>query len=130
MKLTLKNIVRIVLIIPTTLFILYCLYIVIKKEENPTFKDCGIVKSKSYDEVAIKHGSRTQLYLNIQFEKSGFRSIECEPTTYFSKNVGDYVCFELEDKSADSYRVYYVIGLVFLFIIGFACLCLIILYII
>jgi hypothetical protein len=55
--------------------------------------------SKSNDEVSIKHGSRTELYLNVEFEKTGFKSVLVDPTTYFSKDVGDNVCFNLNEET-------------------------------
>lgn len=55
----------------------------------------GTVISKSQDEVTIKNGTRTELYLNIQFDNVGFKSIEVEPTTYFGSEVGERVSFGL-----------------------------------
>jgi hypothetical protein len=55
----------------------------------------GTVISKSQDEVTIKNGTQTELYLNIQFDKVGFKSIEVEPTTYFGSDVGERVSFGL-----------------------------------
>lgn len=57
------------------------------------YKDCGKIVSKSNDEITIKHGTRTELYLNIQFEKDGFKSIEVEPTSYFKHKINDIVCY-------------------------------------
>lgn len=87
-------------------------------EHRPTYSDCGIIISKSNDEVAIKHGTRTELYLNIQFEQSGFRSIETEPTTYFQFQKGERVCFNLKKKMPTYHYVFLFSGLctiVFLF---------------
>jgi hypothetical protein len=55
----------------------------------------GTVISKSQDEVTIKYGTKTELYLNIQFDNVGFKSIEVEPTTYFGSDVGERVSFGL-----------------------------------
>lgn len=55
----------------------------------------GTVISKSQDEVTIKYGTETELYLNIQFDNVGFKSIEVEPTTYFGSDVGERVSFGL-----------------------------------
>jgi hypothetical protein len=93
----LKNIVRVIVLLPLTLYCIYSVGYFITQEASPTFVDCGRLISKSNDEVAIKHGTKTELYLNIQFEKSGFKSIPATPTTYFSKHKGDYVCFNLMD---------------------------------
>ncbi len=55
----------------------------------------GTVISKSQDEITIKYGTDTELYLNIQFDNVGFKSIEVEPTTYFGSDVGERVSFGL-----------------------------------
>ena len=72
---SLKNLLRFLVLS----FLAYSAIFVIKlggfSKLNPTYKDCGIVSSKSQDEIAIKYGTKTQLYLNIKFEKSGFRSM-------------------------------------------------------
>ena len=114
MKFTTKNVVRMVVLVPLSFFLIFCSYIFLAKQDMLKYVDCGTVVSKSNDEVAIKHGSQTLLYLNVQFEKAGFKSIGCSPTTYFSRKVGDRVCFELENKSATVYRIYSTIGLMFL----------------
>ena len=93
-----KNIVRIITLVPLSLYLIYCVYFFIFNFNTKTYIDCGNVVSKSSDEVAIKHGTRTELYLNVQFENSGFKSVECGPTTYFSKKKGDNVCFEFNEE--------------------------------
>ncbi len=65
------------------------LYEINKQEKT----ECGTIVSKSNDEVAIKHGSSTRLYLNIQYQDR-FESQEVNPTTYFKFKKGDTVCFE------------------------------------
>jgi hypothetical protein len=110
MKITIRNIVRLVTLVPLGLFLLYCVYFSATHEASPKYNDCGVVVSKSNDEVPIKHGTRTELYLNVQFDKTGFRSIECEPTTYFKYQKGDRVCFDLNQKISISHRIYTSIG--------------------
>lgn len=107
----LKSIIKIILGIALSIFIslsvTYCL-----TNDSVKYKtECGIVVSKSADEIVIKHGTQTELYLNIQFEKSGFKSIEVEPTLYFQKKKGDRVCFELVD-SKNSHPVFWICGAV------------------
>lgn len=88
---------------------------------NPTYKDCGIVLSKSLDEIAIKHGTKTQLYLNIKFEKSGFMSMECSPTEYFSTSVGHRKCYDLPAQQSGFYLITKLVGcLVIYFVLSFA----------
>jgi len=114
----LKNKIRILTLLPLSIYLIYCCHHFITNEKSPTYLDCGVVISKSNNEVAIKHGSRTELYLNIKFKKSGFRSMVCNPTTYFSKNVGDNVCFNLNEKVSGWYILNSSIGLITLVILG------------
>lgn len=120
-----KKIIRIITLVPLSLYLIYCCYtLIVNKGQTPTYVDCGRVVSKSTDEIVIKHGTQTELYLNVQFNKNGFRSIECEPTTYFSKKVGDNVCFTFNTNDRPCMRFNMFIGfatLVISFIIGVGC---------
>ncbi len=113
-----KNIAQITTLLPLSIYLIYCSYHFLANEMMPKYLDCGNVISKSSDEVTIKHGVRTELYLNIQFNKSGFRSIGCTPTTYFSKKVGENVCFYLNKDVSIWYSINNLIGLVVLIILG------------
>lgn len=72
----------------------------------------GTVISKSQDEVTIKYGTQTELYLNIQFDKLGFKSIEVEPTTYFGSNVGERVTFRLTKEKTNLEHIKFLWGFV------------------
>lgn len=125
MKVKIKNIARVVILLPLSIYLLYCVYYFGDHKIKPTYLDCGRVVSKSSDEVAIKHGANTDLYLNVQFEKSGFRAIKTKPTTYFSKKVGDSVCFDMEEITTNWHKVTALVGactLAILGIVGFAAL--------
>lgn len=76
-------------------FSIYSTIYFIKTPHIERTNQVGTVISKSQDEVTIKNGSQTELYLNIQFDKVGFKSIEVEPTTYFGSDVGERVSFGL-----------------------------------
>lgn len=102
------------------LFFLYSAYFVIVNPIHPKYEDCGEVISKSNDEVAIKHGTQTELYLNVQFRKSGFRSMEVSPTTYFHNKVGDVVCFDLYQEKSTWYTIFTFAGLCVLLVGAFA----------
>lgn len=125
---TIKNILRVITLLPLLIYLIYCSYHVITNEIRPTYVDCGIVVSKSSDEVAIKYGTETELYLNVQFNKSGFRSIECDPTTYFSKKIGQDVCFNLSKDMSTWYEVNYLVGLCVLVVLGVTALVCFIIY--
>ena len=112
-----KNIIRIITLVPLSLYFIYCSYFVITNFNENTYIDCGTVISRSSDEINIKHGTKTELYLNVQFEKSGFRSIECTPTTYFSKKKGDDVCFKL-NKDTNGWQMFNeLVGFIVLFVL-------------
>lgn len=115
---TLKNILRTIVLLPLSVYLVYCAFHFITTEINPTYLDCGKVVSKSNDEIPIKYGTRTELYLNVKFNVTGFRSIEVSPTTYFSKKVGDKVCFKLEQKTSDWYIINQAVGGMILLIAG------------
>lgn len=55
--------------------------------------------------------TQTKLYLNIQFNKSNFKSIEVSPTTYFKYDVNDVVCFVLDVKHNPYYELKMIIGM-------------------
>lgn len=76
-------------------FSIYSTIYFVKTPHIERTSQVGTVISKSQDEVIIKNGSQTELYLNIQFDKVGFKSIEVEPTTYFGSDVGERVSFGL-----------------------------------
>jgi hypothetical protein len=86
-----------------------------------TYNDCGIVVSHSNDEVPIKYGTKTELYLNIQFDSSGFKSILVEPTTYFKYKNGERICFDLPMKFNLFKEITYIIGFFITIIIAFIC---------
>lgn len=57
---------------------------------------CGTVVYRSSDEITIKYGTKTELYLGVEFEDGvGRHAIETDVDTYISKKVGDHVCFSL-----------------------------------
>lgn len=100
-----RNFFRIIILAPIALFLLYCAYFFIENPLHPKYLDCGKVISKSSEEVVIKYGTQTELFLNIQFEKSGFKSIKCEPTTYFGTKKGEKVCFNLSQEKSGWYTI-------------------------
>lgn len=105
-----KNIIRVITLLPLFFYLLYCVFYFANNEVTPTYLDCGKVVSKSNDEIVIKHGVKTELYLNVNFNKSGFKSILCTPTTYFSKKIGDNVCFSLDENVSQWHKTNMLIG--------------------
>jgi len=126
---TLKKILRYIVTIGLMSYGSYCVYYVLSNNAHPEYKDCGVVKSKSNDEVSIKHGSRTELYLNVEFEKTGFKSVLVDPTTYFKNDVGDYVCFNLDEKVNYWHRINYLAGLAIMIVGGILSVAMLFIYI-
>lgn len=93
-----RLVLRKLTIIATCFFIGFCIAKYIHNDFKPTIteKHCGTIVSKSNDEVAIKHGTQTQLFLNIEFDKKGFESVQVLPTTYFKHKVGERVCIDFQ----------------------------------
>jgi len=58
---------------------------------------CGIVKVKSSEEISIKHGTRTELYLIVDFDEIGELDIYPNNVNYHSAKVGDRVCYILSN---------------------------------
>lgn len=112
------NKIRLIIYLILGIGAIYCVYFFLANPVRPTYNDCGEIMSKSSDEVAIKHGSRTELYLNIQFRKSGFKSMEVSPTTYFKHKVGEVICFDLREEKGESYFITSMIGAMILVVIG------------
>ena len=130
MKINIKNIIRLIILLPLSIYSLYSIYYFITNDMKPTYIDCGIVKSKSYDDIIIKYGTKTELYLNIQFKKTGFKSIKCSPTVYFSKNIGDNICLELNKDTTFQHKIISISGLLILSILSSILIGIIIRYII
>ncbi len=76
----------------------------------------GTVRSKSDDEITIKNGAQTELYLNVDFDNIGFKSIEVEPTTYFSSEVGEIVTFKLTKKKTNLEHIKFLWGFIVIFL--------------
>jgi hypothetical protein len=90
-----KKIIRIIVLTTLALYACFTSGYFLINNVHPTYKDCGIVRSKSADEVTIKHGTRTDLYLNVDFEKAGFKCVDVSRETYFNSFKGQKVCFDL-----------------------------------
>jgi len=114
-----KIIIQWLTLTPLTIYLFYCCCVFLANIETPRYTDCGVVISKSNDEVAIKHGSRTELYLNVQFKKTGFKSVKVNPTTYFSTKNGDPVCYSFKIETSVQYQVSYIIGEIISFVVVF-----------
>ena len=97
MKDKLRKILKYSLYTIISIYYFYSGYYVYKHPYYTYTKECGKIISKSNDEVNIKHGSRTDLYLNIQFENR-FESVLVDPTTYFGNEKGEYICFNFTNK--------------------------------
>lgn len=115
----LKKVIGWFVVSPFILFSMYSVYYCIVNDRLQYETDCGIVKSKSSDEVAIKHGTTTELYLNIQFDNSGFLSKNVSPTTYFSYSVGDRACFGIKKNKSGAHYFTCIVG----YVVSYLLLC-------
>ena len=118
----LKNIVRLIVVTPLTVYLLYCSYYCLTVEQVPKYLDCGKVLSKSIEQVPAKYQLIEDLYLIVQFEKSGIRSVECNRTTFYLKEKGDSVCFNLNKEVSKNHLFNWGVGLIFNFLIVFSVL--------
>lgn len=100
-------------------YILYCIGHLVVNKPNPTYVDCGKILSKSNTETPRKHGARTLLYLNVQFNSSGFKSMEVDPTTYYGNHEGGSICFNLYKETSGIYTINSIIGIVASLLISF-----------
>ncbi len=106
-----KNVIKIILAITLFCYLCYCVTYFTQHSLIENYQDCGIIRSKSTDEIAIKHGTHTELYLNIEFRKNGFRSMSVSPTTYFKHNRGESVCFDFQNRHSISHDIKWLVGL-------------------
>jgi len=90
--------------------VIYSSFYFFTHEHSPKYTDCGIIKSKSQDEVIIKYGTKTELFLNVEFDKAGFKSVEANPTTYFKYNIGDRICWDLKIPQTDNHYILMMLG--------------------
>jgi hypothetical protein len=127
-KITVKNFIRVIVFTPIVFFLLFSVHYFLTHEHKPKYFDCGVVVSKSNDEVVIKYGTRTNLYLNIEFEKSGFQSIRCSPTTYFQQKVGNRVCFDLDEEYNLTHEIKLIVGFLVLCISCLICTIILLVY--
>lgn len=97
----------------------YCIWYYFTQEGFPTYLDCGKVIKKSQEEVSIRRGVRTELYLIVEFEKSGLKAQYVNPTTYFKFNKGDTVCFNIQEEVSDSHKAKMFFGFILFMVFCF-----------
>lgn len=129
-KETIRNIVRTLILAPIACFIVYSMCFFIVHPVHPKYEDCGKVISKSQDETVIKYGTETELYLNVQFKKTGFKSVKVGATTYFGTKVGETVCFDLNKDVGVYYMFTMMAGVFFWAVSGIVALVFLIRYLI
>lgn len=81
-------------------FAIFCAYHCVNMgiRMNTDILECGTVVSKFSDEVAMKHGTRTELILIVKWDSNVSKhrdgDVNVTPTTYQSTKVGQRVCFK------------------------------------
>ncbi len=124
-----KNTIRFILRYATYSYLLWSIFIACREFYSPRYTDCGIIESKSTDEVYMKYGSKTELYLNVRFKDTGFLSVKCNPTTYFSYQNGDHICFNLENNLTKFEHFTQIVGTLTLCLIAILCIMKFVIYI-
>lgn len=85
-----------------------------------TYKDCGKIKNKLVVPGGYKSSGKT--FMGVQFQKTGFKSVQVDETTYLKYEPGDSVCFNLtkDQTSKDKMWILFKLGscLIFFFGIG------------
>lgn len=96
-----KIVMQLVLLISLITVSIYTIKFFVKNDMWIDFQDCGQVVGASSEEVPIKHGTQTELYLLIQYEKQGFKAQEVGATTYFQykDSIGKRLCFEQTQRN-------------------------------
>lgn len=73
---------------------------------------CGTVLETPTKERAVKHGSHTDYYLVVNFDNFGKKAIEVSPNTYYTTEIGERVCFLLENREVMAVKGPSVLGVV------------------
>lgn len=58
----------------------------------------GTVESVGTKEHAVKHGTSTDLYLLVNFDKLGKKAVDVSPTTFYSTKEGERVGFAYDNR--------------------------------
>ena len=128
MKMNLRNMIRIIVLVPLAIFFMYCIYFTLSGERGKTYKDCGTIVSKEQLIGASGKHLTTNVYLNIQFEKSGFKSIPTSVTDYFQRKEGERVCYDIDYERELKDEIFFLIGLILITVIIVLLLFLLIFY--
>lgn len=102
-KLAVKYILRWVIYTLLGGFGIFCAYHAVDMaiKMNRTHLECGTVVSKFSDEVAMKHGTSTELILIVDWDGRGKDDINVAASTYHDTKVGKRICF----RETDAYRI-------------------------
>lgn len=105
------------------ILVCYSMYFTVNDYFELKETDCGIVKGHSSEEIIIKNGTITELYLTIQFEKQGFIAQEVSPTLYFKYKNGDRICLKISKKYPLIEEIFLGLGIFSFIIIGLIISC-------
>lgn len=98
-----KIAIKIVLAMWLIVFSIYSIIYVVKTDMWVEYRDCGQVVGSSSEDRPIKHGTQTDLYLLMKFDKQGFKAQEVGPTTYYQykDKIGTTLCFNQTDRNKE-----------------------------
>lgn len=104
------NFIRLILVSIILAYLTFCTILFSELGLHPTKRECGIVKSKFNEEISIKHGTKTELYLMMQF-KTFEKAIEVDVLTYSKAKVNDTLCFNIPIELSNFYHISLFLGL-------------------
>lgn len=96
-------VVKTLLVFTVFVYSLFAIKSFVTKDLWIHYKECGTVVGSSSEDVPIKHGTQTELYLLMQYEHDGFQAQEVGATTYFQykDKIGTKLCFSLTKRNPE-----------------------------
>lgn len=94
------------------IYFIFCMVLSLTNERFPKETQCGKVLKKSYDEVTIKYGSRTDLYLLIDFYNIPTKAINVTETAYLQAEIGKEICLQLSKQQTFFREISFLLGII------------------
>jgi hypothetical protein len=114
-----KKLLRYLLYITLFIYFIYGLYNLFFLKT--AYTDCGSIRNKEILPVYHKNSGRNQFMMGVDF-KSGYQVLNVTPTTYYSKNIGENICFDLDIKRSWYQTISWVHAVLGLIFIGYWCI--------
>ena len=78
----------------------------------PTQTECGTVLGRPSFEHVHKRSTSVSFYLLVQFDKTGFKTVDCDRDTYHKFDRGNRICFDLPKEPSVTHKILVVWGYV------------------